>query len=175
MSEAYAGNRTIVEPGARSPEYKILSDNVVCQSYSDGSVEHWKISLSDEDIEKNREKWREEYTRENGKFAKYDAGNKHLLWWNGVGKRRSIMDDTHIQAMWCYHEGGEEPSAESYASMIFAKTMGEPARVSRSRSAAGPSAQRAEATSSEEMGNAAPSLFARLIAKVKDFFAGLFA
>ncbi|MBP5274766.1 MAG: hypothetical protein ILO36_07510 [Abditibacteriota bacterium] len=168
VAEVYAGNRTIATVKLHTPVYKILSDNVVRQSYDDGSVEHWQISLSDEDIEKNREKWREYYTRENGDFAKYDAGNKHLLWWNGIGKRRSVTDETHIQAMWRYHEGGPEPAAESYSEMSLAKTVSGRGALAKGVSAPNAGQQKGETSAST-------GWLAGLVAKVKGFFAGLFA
>ena len=158
VAETYVGNRTLANPKIDSPEYKILSDNVVRQSYSDGSVEHWKISLSDEDVEKNREKWRETYTLSDGHFAKYDAGDKHLLWWNGVGKCLGI---NNRQAMWCYHEGGEEPSAESYLEISLAKVSGVKDNNTQTANAKDETAK--------------SGCFSGLVAKVKGFFAGLFA
>ncbi len=168
VAEVYAGKRTIVKPKKDYPVYRILTDNVVRQSYDDGSVEHWKIVLSDEDIEKNREKWREQHTRKNGDFEKLSAGDKHLLWWNGVGKRRSVMDDTHIQAMWCYQEGGPEPTAESYSEISLAKTGS--GRGAEDKNFVAKAAQSEKAETS-----AATGWFGSLVARVKGFFAGLFS
>ena len=168
VAEVYAGKRTIAKPKKDYPVYRILTDNVVRQSYDDGSVEHWKIVLSDEDIEKNREKWREQHTRKNGDFEKLSAGDKHLLWWNGVGKRRSVMDDTHIQAMWCYQEGGQEPTAESYSKMSLAKTGSDSGTFVTNVAAPKDQLLKREA-------GASTGRLAGLVARVKSWFSGLFS
>ena len=47
------------------------------------------------------------------------AGKRHVLWRSSVQKPDP---PDRPRKMWCYREGGEEPSAGAYADISFAKT-----------------------------------------------------
>ncbi len=170
IGEVYFGNRRVAASNqyvdrSRLPvSVTILTDNVIRQEYEDGSIEHWKIRLSEEDVDKNTEKRREVYENE-GRSVPIEAGDKCLLWWNGKGKGSLTRNN---QKMWCYHEGGPEPTADSYSEMSLAKTVSD-------RGAAVKSA--AAATDHPEKGktSAATGWFGSLVARIKGFFAGLFS
>ncbi len=216
IAEVYSGNRQIWRGtantgffGVQHPEVKILTDNVVRQAYPDsGCVEHWKIRLSEEDAEKNRDKylffvrkqlmdpdgseeyddakWREYVKkRKNKKNADPELRADHLavdrtmLWVNGIGLKGTINHVTvpffespqialKEQLMWCWHEGGDEPSAESYSEMSYEKTVG----IRNGDVSSG------SALATGKEGRAAETkdgFFASLFGRIKTFFAGLFA
>ncbi len=170
IGEVYFGNRRV----AASDQYVdrerlpvsivILTDNVIRQEYEDGSVEHWKIRLSEEDVDKNTEKWRTIYEQE-GKSVPKEVGDKCLLWCNGKGKGSLTRNN---QKMWCYQEGGPEPTAESYSKMGLAKTVSDRGTFEANTVARKDQPQQAEA-------RAATGRLAGLFARVKSWFAGLFS
>ena len=174
ISELYAGERRFggQNIGRDMPvSCRILTDNIVRLEYKDGCIEHWRVRLSDEDVQKNREKWATYYEKYGIKDGRI-GGSKHLIWCNGVGKGYVFKGS---EESWEYSENGEEPVYEGMKDMSKMKY----ARVSHSlpsaKSAADPSVKMSESTVNEVSAAAAPGLFARLIAKVEDFFAGLFA
>ena len=61
----------------------ILTDNIIRLEYKDGAVEHWKVRLSKEDVEKNMEAAKKAGLSE-GKII--NSKRNSLLWWNGMGK-----------------------------------------------------------------------------------------
>lgn len=70
---------------------KILTDNIIRMEYANGCVEHWKIRLSKEDIEKNK------------KINSADEPNKRLIWWNGIKKEPSLVNNETVKA-WDYND-----------------------------------------------------------------------
>ncbi|MBQ9359199.1 MAG: hypothetical protein IJT95_06615 [Abditibacteriota bacterium] len=94
VSELYGGNRIYLLGIPRPADIRILTDNIIRVSYKSGLVEHWKVRLSEEDIEKNMEKY---------KTDEKHLADKCLLWSNGKGKPYKS------QAMWCYDESDQEP------------------------------------------------------------------
>ncbi len=111
------------------PEVTILTDNVIRLAYKNGDVEHRKVRLSREDVDKNTEKLNPVFAEHNRKSSGI-AGNKHLLWRNY--KPKPLYEGQFSGEMWCFREGGEEPSAEAYSDMGFEAAMGVPDGRSRS-------------------------------------------
>ncbi len=179
IAENYAGDRRFGSQMVLKPvSCKILSDNVVRLEYRNGCVEHWRVRLSDEDIEKNVQKWEEYYKKRGSKNILRLAGSKHLVWCNDSGKGKGYVYKGGEEA-WDYHTGGPEPVYEDaidmskmkdarvsdilpempYASLDAGKTD-KPAVAVR-RPAGEPQAK--------------TGWFARLLAAVKGFFARLSA
>lgn len=78
-------------------DVSVLIDNIVRLEYADGSVEHWKVRVTKEDLDKNKIKYPES--------APY---NDKLLWWNGKGNHRLNCN------AWDYNEDtGTEPTYEN--------------------------------------------------------------
>ncbi|MBQ9358423.1 MAG: hypothetical protein IJT95_02640 [Abditibacteriota bacterium] len=92
-------------------EATMLSDNTLRLSYTDGSVEHWKVGLSRRDMEKNLEKY---YTPISASLDPNDAlfikkrdEVRALVWWNEKGKGAGTQD---IYRSWDYNEdSSKEP------------------------------------------------------------------
>ena len=61
----------------------ILTDNIIRLEYKDGAVEHWKVRLSKEDVEKNMEVAKKDGLSE-GKII--NSKRNSLIWWNEIGK-----------------------------------------------------------------------------------------
>ncbi len=94
INEMYADARKYQEDSELPDDIKILTDNVIRVSYRNGLVEHWKVRLTGEDIEKN--------LKALNKKKKYDA-DRYMLWSNG-------KEGAHLNhKMWCYYESEEEP------------------------------------------------------------------
>lgn len=69
---------------------KIINDNVIKLEYADGSVEYWKIKLTEKDIEKTKD------------INPSNEIDKRLIWWNGIEKGSPI---NHEDAKsWDYNE-----------------------------------------------------------------------
>ncbi len=166
VSEMYSGNRHYW-PGEETPDdVRILTGNVIRIHYPCGRIEHWKVRLSDEDIEKNMEKYEKVY----GSKEKHSGGDNCQLWSNGIYS----MLKTNV--MWCYYESGEEPV---YKDAGLADVS---ADVSVLRNAAKASAYKKPAVkrnASADGGNtaagAAKGFFASLFGRIKTFFAAVFA
>ena len=80
----------------------ILADNVVRMTYPDGTSEHWKVILSEEDIALNEQR------RKASDTHVLITGAGHLLWWNGKGRiRRFKVEEMQNRS---YREGSPEPS-----------------------------------------------------------------
>ncbi|MBR4748719.1 MAG: hypothetical protein IK083_03985 [Abditibacteriota bacterium] len=177
VAEVYSGTRIIWRgskhtgySGIQHPKVEILTDNVLRQSYSDPDgicVEHWKIRLTEEDVTKNIDAFYEDEHDKYGVRTPLGSGIRALLWCNdgkleGTPTRNWLKTKTR-QNMWCYHEGGKEPAADSYDGISMEKTLMVSGKApSRLPGASNPVSDRRTS-------------LARLIAKVKDFFAGLLA
>ncbi len=162
ISEMYSGNRIYMEGVLTPNNVRILTDNVIRVSYSSGLVEHWKVRLSEEDLEKNKEKY---------KVDEKHLADKCLLWSNGKGKPYKS------QAMWCYYESDQEPV---YDNTNLADITADLSDLHKSVSVSVPKKQMNEKAAAAASGNgmsdeAATGLFARLVAKVKGFFAAFFS
>ncbi|MBQ9358314.1 MAG: hypothetical protein IJT95_02085 [Abditibacteriota bacterium] len=161
ISEMYSGNRHYWSyyPGPKS--VRILTDNIIRLEFASGLIEHWQVRLSEEDIQKNMEKYNKE--------EKWRA-DKCLLWSNG--KKRANKS----QAMWCYYESDTEPT---YKDTNLAAITAEIPVFTRmvSSSASGNESAAADDTSGIGADEEAVKTgwFARLIAGIKTFFAGLFS
>ena len=78
---------------------KILTDNIIRFEWKDGKIEHWKVRLTKEDIEKNKE-----YGLKQG-FK--NTEDNVLLWWNGVGNNLNY----NKKKAWDYDEDtSKEPT-----------------------------------------------------------------
>ena len=74
---------------------KILTDNIIRLEWKDGAIEHWKVRLTKDDIEKNKE-----YGLKQG----FKNTEKNVfLWWNGVGRGCVFVNHTKDKA-WDYNE-----------------------------------------------------------------------
>ena len=160
VAEKYASGRMWSSPWntirARYPdEIRILTDNVIRLKYSNGAVQHWKVRLSEKDVEKNIAK----YSDQGGGQPEWFYANKCLLWSNGLRGSSGGMGWSH--AMWCCHKGGPEPAPESYADISYEKTVG--------------GKDKTAALDADTAAGEADGLFALLPGRIKAFFAGLFA
>lgn len=70
---------------------RILTDNIIRMEYANGCVEHWKIRASKEDIEKNK------------KINSADEPSRRLIWWNGIKKEPSLVNNETVKA-WDYND-----------------------------------------------------------------------
>ncbi len=162
VAEMYGGNRIYMIGTVWPDNVRILTDNIIRVSYSSGLVEHWQVRLSEEDVEKNLKKY---------ETAEKHLADKCLLWSNGKGKPYKS------QAMWCYDESDQEPV---YDNTNLADITADLSDLHKSVSVSVPKKQTNEKAAAAASGNgmsdeAATGLFARLVAKVKGFFAGLFS
>ncbi|MBR4748456.1 MAG: hypothetical protein IK083_02645 [Abditibacteriota bacterium] len=164
ICEMYSGNRDYFGNIPRPANVRILTDNVIRVSYKSGLVEHWKVRLSEEDLEKNMEKY---------KTDEKHLADKCLLWSNGKGKPYKS------QAMWCYNESDQEPV---YDNTNLADITADISDVQSSVSAPAPDKRPNEkAAAAPKVQNekpearAATGWLAGLVARVKSWFAGLFA
>ncbi|MBP5274893.1 MAG: hypothetical protein ILO36_08170, partial [Abditibacteriota bacterium] len=161
LSELYGGNRIYFFNIARPADVRILTDNVVRVSYKSGLVEHWKVRLSEEDLEKNIEKYKTEEKH---------LADKCLLWSNGKGKPYKS------QAMWCYYESDSEPV---YDNTNLADITADLSDLQNSVLASA-AKQTNENVAAVASGNglseeAATGRSAGLVARIKTFFARLFS
>ncbi len=163
VSELYGGNRIYFLGAKRPAGIRILTDNVIRAEYDNGCIEHWKVRLSEEDVEKNMEKF------------KIDEKEKHLadrclLWSNGKTSK-SIS-----QAMWCYYESEEEPAyKETNLADVRTADVSAFKRAASSSAAGNLPAKAASADAANSAGEAKTGFFASLFGRIKTFFAGLFA
>lgn len=80
---------------------KIINDNIIRLKYADGSIEHWKIKLTDKDIEKTK------------KVNPNNEIDQRLVWWNGNGKGSYLKGMSKDDAKsWDYNE--ESTSEPTY-------------------------------------------------------------
>ncbi|MBP5274336.1 MAG: hypothetical protein ILO36_05310 [Abditibacteriota bacterium] len=164
---------------------RILTDNIVRLEYQDGCVEHWKVRLSEEDMEKNAIGWNEFYERSGNKRRLKRAYN-HIIWSNEKGHGTGIaplfnrrdnkkdVPDKETLLAWDYQGGGKEPVYDDMIDMSKMKNAPVLDTLPRQSSkppvsgtvlrkpAAGPSTLQT-------------GWLAGFVARVKSFFAGLFA
>ncbi len=164
LSEMYSGNRVYSMIMDKPADVRILTDNIIRLQYPNGLVEHWKVRLSEEDVEKNLEKY---------KTDERHLADKCLLWSNG--KKGGFK----IQKMWCYNESDQEPTYDNTGLADITADISDvqssvsaPAADKRpnEKAAAAPKVQ-----NEKPEARAATGWLAGLIARVKSWFAGLFA
>ncbi|MBR4748837.1 MAG: hypothetical protein IK083_04610 [Abditibacteriota bacterium] len=170
----HIGSKNVPIGGA--PSVTILSDNLIRKTYNKGKVELCKVRLSEDDIAKNKEKWAAVYKQEDR--DKKPVGADHVLWWNGVGKKRVATfyeSEPYLHSMWCFREGGEEPSPQAVESINSLKPYGKlSALVSSTRQKAVP--EKASQTPAVPAGRQSlTGLLARMFNKAKDFWTRMFA
>ncbi len=161
----YIGSKNVL--GGELPTVTILSDNLIRKTYKKGKVELCKVRLSEEDIAKNKEKWAAVYEKE-GRTTKSVVAD-HILWWNGVGKTK-YESEPYPHSMWCFREGGQEPSPQSVESINSLRPYGKASAFQSHKKAVPEKAAQKPADTQETHG-----FLARLIAGIKGFWAGLFA
>ncbi len=163
VAEKYTGNRLWKDPwdthySLYPDEVRILTDNVIRLKYPKGSVQHWKVRLSEEDVKKNIAKYREK----DGVQPEWFYANRCLLWSSGKhgysgGRGLGLMSDE----MWCFRKGGPEPTPESYSGISYEKTVG--------------GKDKAAALGADDTAGEAGGFFASLLGRTKALFARLFA
>ncbi|MBP5274254.1 MAG: hypothetical protein ILO36_04895 [Abditibacteriota bacterium] len=84
------------------PAVTILTENVVRMTYPDGTSDHWKVILSEEETALNEERRKASDTRG------FITGEGRLLWWNGKGRMQRFGAEEMQNRS--YREGGPEPS-----------------------------------------------------------------
>ena len=149
-------------------DVRILTDNIIRLQYPNGLVEHWKVRLSEEDIEKNMDKYEKTFK----KRERWVGGDKCLLWSNG--KKGGFK----IQKMWCYNESDQEPTYDNTGlADITADISDVQSSVSVSAADKRPNEKAAAPKVQNEKpeARAATGWLAGLMARVKSWFAGLFA
>ncbi|MBO4549006.1 MAG: glycosyltransferase, partial [Abditibacteriota bacterium] len=146
--------------------YQFLIDAfaLYCQTNDKGKL----LLVGDGDERQSIVKKIEKYGIKDGRIG----GSKHLIWCNGVGKGYLFKGS---EESWEYSENGEEPVYEGMKDMSTMKYAKVSHSLPSAKSAGAPAGQAAKAPANEDSDAAAPGLFARLFAKVKSFFAGLFA
>ena len=175
IAEVYGGIRRfghqVNAPIQRPVSCRILTDNIVRLEYKDGCVEYWRTHIGEDAVLKNKEKWDTYYEKYGIKDGRI-GGSKHLIWCNGVGKGYAYKGS---EESWEYSENGEEPVYEGMKDMSTMKYANASHSLPSAKSAGVPAGQTAKATANKDSDAAAPGLFARLFARIKGFFAGLFA
>lgn len=78
----------------------ILTDNIVRLQYANGAIEHWKVKLSEKDIESNLNMTKNLGLSES-KAESY--ADNALIWWNGIGKS-SIFIHYEEEKSWDYND-----------------------------------------------------------------------
>ncbi|MBR4748718.1 MAG: hypothetical protein IK083_03980 [Abditibacteriota bacterium] len=152
---------------------RILTDNIVRLEYEDGYIQHWRVRLSDEDMEKNTVKRNKIYESKGQEPPKSNAAQMHTIWSNGKGNEDGFARSykgLRIMKAWDYHESEVEPVYEDMIDMSKMKDA-EVSDVIPVALVADP----VVASSGDKTGKGDPGLLARLIARVKGFFAGLLA
>ncbi len=162
---------------------RILTDNIVRLEYLDGCVEHWKVCLSEEDVEKNSVRLNEFYER-SGNKRRVKRRYNHIIWSNEKGHGTGIaplfnrtdynkdVPEKEALVAWNYQGGGQEPVYDDMIDMskmknaLISDTL---PKLSSNLEVSGSHFRKAAA------GPGRTGWFARLVTKVRGFFAGLFS
>ncbi len=165
INEMYGGQR--IYGGGGPKEVRILTDNVIRVAFSKGRTEHWKVRLSEEDVENNLKKLNPKFVPDSEDKLFY--ANKCLMWSN-YGINDPMIAATRY--MWNYYESEEEPV---YKETNLADITSDVAALRQSAlSAVGQTGVKA-AQGHQAAGEAGKGFFASLLGRIKTFFAGLFA
>ncbi|MBP5274110.1 MAG: hypothetical protein ILO36_04135 [Abditibacteriota bacterium] len=178
ISEMYSGNRYYL-PGNGTPDnVAILTDNIIRTHFKSGTIEHWKVRLSEEDVEKNMENNEKRY----GSKEKHAGGDRCLLWSNR--KQQKLNTET----MWCFYESEEEPvyketnladvrtaGVSAFKRVAYSSAAGNRPAKAASAGGNGQVEKAASANAANSAGEAKTGFFASLFGRIKTFLAGLFA
>ena len=77
----------------------VLTEDIIRLEYKDGAIEHWKVKLSEDDVNKNMEVAKKAGLSESKII---NSKRNSLLWWNGIEKG-SIINNYRLRA-WNYDD-----------------------------------------------------------------------